>query len=69
MSGETLSQLRDYADSNGFLRVIGPNDEIHHFQLWEISQGARCILAESGPLKFVLVQSSLLLRKAEDLIG
>ena len=50
MSGKNISQLCDYADSNGFLRVIGPNDEIRHFQLWEIYQGARCILAESGPL-------------------
>ena len=26
------------------------DDEVLHIQVWEIYQGARCILAENGPL-------------------
>ena len=47
-----------YADSDGFLGVNGHNDEIRHFQLWEIYQGARCILAESGSLNSMLYEST-----------
>ena len=49
LSGKIISQLPDYAGSNRFLRVNGHDGEIRHFQLREIHQGARCILAESGP--------------------
>ena len=48
LCGKILSQLRDYANSNRFLKVNGHDGEIRHFQ------GARCILAERGPLKFTL---------------